>query len=77
MSWVPSAADKDEEEEDMQALTELQTPDVPESEDPDVVEAEYDVRYCQSVLAFHSKASFHPRNGSLTSLCSLCDRSRT
>lgn len=39
--------DKDEEEEDMQALTELQTPDIPESEDPDVVEAEYDVRYCQ------------------------------
>lgn len=75
MSWVPSAADKDEEEEDMQALTELQTPDVPESEDPDVVEAEYDVSYCQVFL--YSKASFHPRNGSIRSLCSLCDRSRT
>lgn len=46
MAWVPSAADKDEEEEDMQALTELQTPDLPEPEDPDVVEAEYDVRFC-------------------------------
>ncbi|XP_075872948.1 adenylate kinase 9 isoform X2 [Nelusetta ayraudi] len=44
VSWVPSAVDKDEEEEDMQALTELQTPDVPESEDPDVVEAEYDIQ---------------------------------
>lgn len=50
MAWVPSAADKDEEEEDMQALTELQTPDVPEPEDPSVVEAEYDVRFCQVCL---------------------------
>lgn len=53
MAWVPSAADKDEEEEDMQALTELQTPDIPEPEDPDVVEAEYDVRFCQVLPSTH------------------------
>lgn len=71
MSWVPSAVDKDEEEEDMQALTELQTPDIPESEDPDVVETEYDVRCCQVFSAFDSKASLDPRNGSVASLGSL------
>lgn len=73
MAWVPSAADKDEEEEDMQALTELQTPDIPQPEDPDVVEAEYDVRFRQ-VLPSIYKYFFHPRNKSLTS---LCNRSRT
>lgn len=77
MSWVPSAVDKDEEEEDMQALTELQTPDVPESEDPDVVETEYDVRYGQVLSAVDSKATPDPRTGSAASLGSLCDRSRT
>lgn len=44
MSWVPSAVDKDEEEEDIQALTELQTADEVTSE-TDAAEAEYDVSY--------------------------------
>lgn len=44
MSWVPSAVDKDEEEEDIQALTELQTVDEGPSES-DAAEAEYDVSY--------------------------------
>lgn len=60
----------------MQALTELQTPDIPQPEDPDVVEAEYDVRFCQVLPSIH-KYFFQPRNKSLTSLCSLCNRSRT
>lgn len=58
---MPSAVDKDEEEEDMQALTELQTPDIPESEEPDVVDAEYDVRHCRVFSPYHSKVTFNPR----------------